>query len=182
VAPYAPLRSVDRTAFRWIRTGERPPTFQLMSGDALVAELRWPKEAGAVATAESADGVWNLERGGFLNPHVLARTAAGQEVARLSIHMGYHLIHFVDGAAFRFHRAGLLVPAWQVTTDARREILHVEPVRAGRALEGGAVVVDPTSTDLPELLLLVILCWEFIVLAWFEDEALVPLEGRDLPP
>ncbi len=153
-----------------------------MAGDSLVADLAWEKDAGSLALAESAEGSWALQRGGFLNPHVVVRPKEeGREIARLSVHLGYHLIHLADGRSYRFHRAGLLVPAWQVTTEDRREILHLEPVRAGRALEGGAVVVDPTAKDLKDLLLLVVLTWHFIVIAWFEDEALVPLEGRDLP-
>ena len=181
--PFAPISAVDRSTFRWLRSGDGPPIFRLFAGEALVAELRWTPEMGPSAVAESAEGTWTLERGGFLNPHVTARAeAGGPELARLSVHLGYHLIHLPKGGVYRFHRAGLFVPAWQVTTQDRREILHLEPVRAGRTLEAGAVVVDPRARSLSELLLLVILTWHFIVLAWFEDEALVPLEGRDLPP
>jgi hypothetical protein len=183
VPAYVPFESIDRTTLRWLRSGDQPPVFHLKAGDALVAELRWEKDPGSPATAESASGSWILQRGGFLNPHVTARSSTGgRETARLSVHLGYHLIHFGDGSSYRFHRAGLLVPAWQVTTEDRREILHLEPVRKGRLLEAGAVLVDPAAKDLPSLLLLVVLTWHFIVLAWFEDEALVPLEGRDLPP
>jgi len=180
VAPFAPLGSVDRSAFRWIRTATQPLVFQLLSGDAPVGELRWTKDVGSLATAEVAGGSYTIKRGGFLNPHVTIR-AAGQssDLARLSVHLGYHSVHLADGTEYRFHRAGLLVPAWQLTTADRREILHLEPVRTGRALEAGAVVVDPAAKDLPALLVLLILSWHFIVLAWFEDEALVPLEGPD---
>ena len=58
----------------------------------------------------------------------------------------------------------------------------MEPVRQGRRLEGGAVICTPQGAKLPELLLLVVASWYFIVLAWFEDEALVPLEGAETPP
>jgi len=183
VTAFVPFASTDRTALRWLRAGDAPLTFQLMAGDAVVAELRWEKDASLPATAESAGGSWSLQRGGFLNPHVTVRPAAGgRESARLSVHLGYHLIHFSDGTSYRFHRAGLLVPAWQVTTEDRREVLHLEPVREGRLLQAGAVLVDPSAQDLPSLLELIVLTWHFIVLAWFEDEALVPLEGKDLPP
>jgi hypothetical protein len=90
----------------------------------------------------------------------------------------------LGGRSYRFHRVGFLVPAWQVTSRDGKEVLHVEPVREGRHLRGGAVVVAPEATDLPELLLLSVLSWYFIVLAWFEDEAvetLAPFEGPDAP-
>ena len=182
VAVLVPFGSVDRTALRWMRDGSQPLAFRLMSGDAPVAELRWAKDTGSLATAQTADASWTIKRGGFLNPHVTIRDAAGgPDLARLSVHLGYHSIHLAGGPEYRLHRAGLLVPAWQVTTTDRLEVVHLEPVRAGRVLEAGAVVVDASATDLRALLILVVLSWHFIVLAWFEDEALVPLEGKDLP-
>jgi hypothetical protein len=182
VAPFVPFESVDRSALRWLKDESTPLVFRLMSGDAAVAELRWAKETGSLATAETAAGTWTIKRGGFLNPHVTIRdSAGGPDLARLSVHLGYHSIHLAGGPEYRLHRAGLLVPAWQVTTADREEVLHLEPVRTGRVLEAGAVVIAPGAKDLRALLLLVILSWHFIVLAWFEDEALVPLEGKDLP-
>ena len=76
------------------------------------------------------------------------------------------------------------MPAWQVTSRDGKEVLHVEPAREGRHLSAGAVVVAPDAMNLPELLLLTVLSWYFIVLAWFEDEtveALAPFEGPDAP-
>jgi hypothetical protein len=71
-----------------------------------------------------------------------------------------------------------------VATPAGQELLHLEPVREGRHLSAGAVVVAPEGAELPDLLLLTAISWYFIVLAWFEDEAietLAPFEGPDAP-
>lgn len=156
--------------------------FSLSSDTKAVARLRWQQARGSLASAESADGTWTLKRGGFLNPHVIVRRAGTPgEAARLTVHLNYHRIQVAGGASFRFHRAGVLVPAWKVTTEDGREVLHIEPVREGRKLEGGAVLPASDALDRPELLLLTVLAWYFIVLAWFEDEALVPLEGADTP-
>jgi hypothetical protein len=121
-----------------------------------------------------------LKRGGFLNPHVTIRRAGEEsDLARISAHLSSHRIEVRGGSVYRFNRSGFLVPAWTISTENGREILHIEPVRQGRKLEGGAVLSTPEGSRLPEVLLLAVAGWYFIVLAWFEDEALVPLEGAE---
>jgi hypothetical protein len=179
----APLSSVDRSALRWLRGQESPVTFSLLSGDSTAVTLEWGPKGGSLAVARSASEEWTLKRGGFLNPHITVRSGE-RTLARLSVHMNHHQIDLPEGRSYRFHRAGILVPAWQVTSPTGKEVLHVEPVREGRHLRAGAVLVAPDAMDLPELLLLVVLSWYFIVLAWFEDEAvetLAPFEGPDSP-
>jgi hypothetical protein len=178
-----PFSSVDRSAFRWLRDREHPAAFSLLSGDRAVATLEWKAKGGSLATVQSVSDLWTLKRGGFLNPHITVRNQE-RLAARLSVHMNHHQIDVVGGRSYRFHRAGILLPAWEVTTPAGKEILHVEPAREGRHLRAGAVVVAPEATELSDLLLLMVLSWYFIVLAWFEDEAvetLAPLEGPDAP-
>ena len=152
--------------------------FTLDAGDAHIAELSWSRREGSLATFKTVTGSWTLKRTGFLDPRVTVRVA-GQEatVARLSAHLSAHRIEVRGGGSYQFRRAGMLVPAWTVSTDDGHELLHIEPVREGRKLEGGAVLVSDLGAGAPDLLLLVALSWYFIVLAWFEDEALVPFEG-----
>jgi hypothetical protein len=177
---FAPIASVDRSALRWLRTAESPAEFKLSSGETTVAQLRWAHHGGSLASAASSAGAWTLKRGGFLNPHITVRRAGGgEDLARLSVHLSSHRIEVLGGKTYRFHRAGMLVPAWKVSTMEGQEILHVEPVREGRKLVGGAVLPSPVGGELAELLLLSVISWYFIVLAWFEDEALVPLEGPE---
>ena len=175
---FVPLGSVDRSALRWQRVSESPMEFVLSAGESTVARLRWARAGGSLASVDLAGASWTLKRGGFLNPNTTARAVPGGEtLARLSVHLNHHAIDLPGGASYRFHRAGVLLPAWKVSAETGKEILHVEPVRQGRKLEGGAVIPSPEGANLPELLLLIVVTWHFIVLAWFEDEALVPLEG-----
>lgn len=180
----SPLASLDRSALRWLRTRDHPDAFSLLSGEATVATLEWQERGESLAVARSASDEWVLKRGGFLNPHVTVRSGT-TVVARLSVHLNYHQIDLSGGRSYRFHRAGVLVPAWQVTSWQGKEILHVEPAREGRHLTAGAVVVSPDARDLPDLLLLTVLSWYFIVLIWFEDETVdtvVPSEWPDSIP
>lgn len=177
-----PFAAVDRSTFRWLRTPEELIGFELRAGESLVGQLRWAQPTGSLARAEIVGAAWTFKRGGFLNPHVtVRRTDTGEHLARLTVHLNYHRVELASGRSYRFHRAGVLVPAWKVTADDGKELLHIEPVREDRRLSAGAVIVAPHAVDLPELALLVLLSWYFIVLAWFEDEALVPLEGPDAP-
>jgi hypothetical protein len=175
--------SVDATSLRWLRRSETPLGFDLLAGDQPVGTIDWHGGRGSLATARTALGAWTLKRSGFLNPAVTVRTEGGPtNIGRLTAHWRSHRIEVTGGPTYRFHRAGLLLPAWQVATEDGREVLHVEPVREGRKLVGGAVVAPPEAARLKEFPLLVVLGWYFIVLAWFEDEALVPFEGPDAAP
>ncbi len=180
---FPPLASLDVSSLRWWKTGDSPTEFRLSAGEAPVLLLRWPRDGGSTATAESAGGSWTITRAGFLNPHLLARSAdPPASLGRLSVHLSHHAIDVEGGASYRFRRAGLLLPAWKVVDAANAECLHIEPVREGRTLAGGAVIVAPAAAKRPELVLLLALTWTFITLAWFEDEALVPFEDRNVGP
>ena len=177
------LASLDVSSLRWWKTRDSPTEFRLSAGDAPVLVLRWPSNGGSTATGESAAGSWAIARAGFLNPRLLARSAEPPtSLGRLSVHLSHHVIDVAGGGSYRFHRAGLLLPAWKVVGAANEECLHIEPVREGRTLAGGAVIVAPTAAKRPELVLLLALTWTFITLAWFEDEALVPFEDRNVGP
>jgi hypothetical protein len=172
--------SVDLAALRWVRAADSPMVFRLSSGDRPLLELRWAERTGSLARAETASDRWTLKRGGFLNPNVTLRAGESRtELARISVHLNHHSIRFTGGRSYRFHRAGVLVPAWQVTTDDGQELAHIEPVREGRKLSGGAVLVSADGRACQDIAALIVLTWYFIVLAWFEDETLVPFEELD---
>jgi hypothetical protein len=179
-----PFASVDPSALRWIRTQETPAAFSLRAGDAELATLTWERPGGSLAAARSVDATWTLKRAGFLQPTILVRRGENpQPVARLSAHLARHEITVGDEPAYRLRHVSHLLPAWRLTTFRGEEVLHIEPVPERRSLQGGAVVVAPTAQG-PSTLLLVILTWYFVVLSWFEDEAieaLAPYEGPDPP-
>ena len=174
---FVPIASVDRSAFRWLRSAQHPTAFSLLSGDSPVARLAWSRPTGSAAIATSAEGSWTLEHRGFLNPTVVVR-AEGQRtpIARLTAHVNHHTIEVAGGSTYRLHRAGMLLPAWKVTSANGEEVLHIEPAAEGRNLVAGAVLPSASETARADLLVLVLLSWYFVVLAWFEDETIRPLE------
>jgi hypothetical protein len=189
------LASVDLSSLRWLRTQDTPAAFSLLADDQPLAEIAWAKSSGSLARASTADGRWTLKRAGFLLPHLtLWVDGETTETARITLHAdvradlagsaitpgrfgeNYHRIDFVGGARFRFSRTGVQTPAWSVRTDGGVEVAHIEPVREGRKLSSAAVLVTPEGTSHAELGAVLVFTWYFIVLAWFEDEILAPLE------
>jgi hypothetical protein len=183
VVAFTPLASVDPSALRWLKVRDRPTAFSLRAGELDLARLEWERPGGSLATAKTAEATWTLKRAGFLQPTILVRDPVDpQAVARLTAHLAHHELTLGSGETFRLRRVSHLVPAWRLTTVRGEEVLHIEPVPQGRALGAGAVVVSAPKTA--EVLLLVVLSWYFIVLSWFEDEAieaLAPFEGFDPP-
>lgn len=176
--------NVDRSALRWLRTQDAPAGFSLLSGEQEVGSVAFVRSAGSLAVARSAERAWTLKRAGFLAPGVVVRQENGLEtVAHLSAHLRRHDISMQGGLSYSLRRSGHLPPAWKVSGDRGEEVLHIEPVAEGRHLRAGAVLVS-SRRDAPELLLLNLIAWYFVVLTWFEDEALetlTPFEGPDPP-
>ncbi len=182
--PLVPIPERGADAFRWLRAPGETLGFTLLNGDREVARLAWRRRGGSFATAETVGGRFTLKREGFLSPRLSLRAeGASEALARLTPHLKYHALDLSRGRSFRFHRESLLLPAWSLTAPDGAERLHIEPVAEGRKLAGGAAIAkDPYDPD--ELALLLVFTWYFIVLAWFEDEAveaLTPLEGPDAP-
>jgi hypothetical protein len=178
-----PLANVDPSGMRWLRSAEDATLFTLLAGEDAVATVQWEKGNGAHANAAAAGATWTVRRVGLLTTQLTLRAGgASTDLAKMTLHVGvhrgenYHLVKFVDGATYRLHRAGVQTPAWTVTTEAGAEWIHIEPVRDGRRLVSGAVVVDGAARTSPDLLALLVLSWFFIVLVWFEDESLLPFE------
>lgn len=182
--PLAPFGSVDPSALRWIRTRESPAAFSLRAETMEVATLAWERPGGSLATARTAETTWSLKRAGFLQPTVLVRAGGGPgTIAQLSAHLARHEITVGGGPSFRLRHTSHLVPSWRLTTAQGDEVLHIEPVPEHRRLQAGAVVVTSSAAG-ASTLLLVVLTWYFVVLSWFEDEAieaLAPFEGPDPP-
>jgi len=172
VEALAPFASVDPTAMRWIRPAADQHVYELRAGDVLLARLAWDGRAGSLAHASLAGGDCTVKRGGFLQPHVTFRDASGRDQARLTMHLAHGTIVLAGGRTFLFRRAGLLVPAWQISEPSGRLLVHIEPVADRARLQGGIVQVEPNFVSDVALPWIVVMGWYFIHLAWFEDEAL----------
>jgi hypothetical protein len=161
----------DLDSFRRERSGEAH-SYRLTAGSGLVATLHWSNALGTLATAEGEGFKWTIKRTGFLSPRVSVREAStGRERAVLHIHLHTNLLQVPGGGSYRWLRTGFWVPAWEFQDASGRELLDIEPVREESQLKGGLVEVAAEGKTNPELLLLLVVGWYFIVQSWIEDEA-----------
>lgn len=144
--------------------------YQLVVGHQHFGTLTWRGGSGSVAAAESPEGRWTLKRRGFLWPGITVRSiATRQDIAVLRAQWRESTIQTAEGRVFRWTRSGFKDPTWKVLDANGGELLTFEPRRRGRHLEGCAVSSTPEAGSDPALLLLLILGWYFIVIAWVEE-------------
>ncbi|MFZ0830165.1 MAG: hypothetical protein WCB18_02870 [Thermoplasmata archaeon] len=165
------LSAADMDGLRWTRSGEAH-SYELKSGPDPVAGLHWEKPAETLATAEGMGVKWTLKRSGFVTPLVTVYdTDANKDLAVLHVHLRSCLLQLPGGATYRWVRTGFWIPAWEFQDSTGTELVDFEPVREESRLEGGLVGVSPEGRSDPNLLLLLVLGWYFIVQSWVEDEA-----------
>lgn len=144
--------------------------YQLLVGNQHFGTLTWQKGSGSIAAAESSEGRWTLKRRGFLWPGVTVRSiATRRDLAVLRAQWRESTIQTAEGRIFRWTRAGFKDPTWKVADADGRELLSFEPRRRGKHLEGCVVVAAREAGSDPALLLLLILGWYFVVIAWVEE-------------
>lgn len=177
------LDDAPRQELRWLRVPHGAREFHLLDGETLIGTLTWAREHGSLAVAETADRRWSFKRSGYLPGHLTARHPGDErDLARLSSEIHARGIdHWIDiggNRRYDLRRLSAAVPAWQMLLLSGEEIAHIEAVRDGPGLAGGAVIVTipaspratwPLAADLP---LLLMFSWYFVVLGWAE-EALV---------
>jgi hypothetical protein len=165
------LSDADLDDLRWTRAGE-PHTYQLISGADTVATLHWERPVETHAAAEAEGIHWTLKRSGFVSPTVsVLDLSTGKDLALLHVHLSNSILQVAGGATYRWARTGFWIPAWEFQDPAGRELVDFDPVREGARLDGGLLEVTPAGRADPNLLLLLVLGWYFIVQSWIEDEA-----------
>jgi hypothetical protein len=165
------LSDANMDGLRWTRSGE-PHSYQLKSGSDPVASLHWEKPVETVATAEAEGAQWSLKHSGFLAPTVTVRDrTVEKDLAVLHVHLNNSVLQVAGGRTYRWIRTGFWIPAWEFQEVGGKELVDFEPVREEARLEGGLVGVSPAGRADPNLLLMLVVGWYFIVQSWIEDDA-----------
>lgn len=173
-----PFSFIDASALSWLPVAGSEGVFELRASGQLVGRLSRVRHAGSLARGETAGGEWTFKRVGFLHPRVTVRSGTESgPVGEMDIHWRRTTVSVGGSTRYTFQRAGLAVPAWQYLDAAGRVLVHIEPVREGRALAGGSVTVRPEARRAKDLALLLLLAWYYILQEWFEDEAIVAGEA-----
>jgi hypothetical protein len=170
------LSDADLDNLRWTRVDESH-SYRLISGTDTtgtdtVATLDWEHTVETHATAKAEGAGWTLQRRGFVGPTVSVRDVATEkEVAILHLHLTNSLLQVTGGPTYRWTRTGFWIPAWEFQDPAGKELVDFEPVREGTRLAGGLLEVTPGGRADPNLLLMLVVGWYFIVQSWIEDDA-----------
>ena len=74
-------------------------------------------------------------------------------------------------ALYRLVHKGRLIPAWEFRDAGGQPVLHVEAVRDHSKLVGGLATVPKAANSNPDMALLLVVAWYFVVMEWAEEEA-----------
>ena len=143
-----------------------------MAGDDAVGHLAWAAGRSSLATGETVAGKWTIKRLGFLSPKVLIRDAAtGKDVGALELHWRSSQFRLQNGHTYRLTHKGRLIPTWEFQDQNGARTVHIEAVREETKLAGGLVSVAAGATTNPDITLLLLVGWYFVVMEWAEEEA-----------
>ncbi|MFZ5916211.1 MAG: hypothetical protein ACOYZ7_04705 [Chloroflexota bacterium] len=175
-----PLTNFINNELVWLQPEVSERRFELRSGPALLATLRFESDFGSLALAESTAGHWTLERQGFLNPRVVVRqVAATVDLATFQPDwMGSEgTLSFGDGRTFGW-KSGNFWGNQRLLVDATGETLvtyHTTLNKTRRLLDilktEATVIVHPSARTVADLMLLLVCGWYLKVLQ--EEEAVV---------
>lgn len=147
---------------RWSQPAGLERAYELRAGEELLATLRF--RGGSLAEAETVDGVWTLNRQGFLRPQVTVRRPGSESdvaVFRPYWTGGGELVAGV-GAGLEFVSANFWNSEW-VWRDANQLLVtYREP--HGLLKANAAVEIAAEARQLTTIGLLTVLGWYLILL------------------
>lgn len=160
-----PIRANQLEGLEWRQPSAFSRSYELKSGDTLLAGLEFLKALGTLARARTAGGVWTFKRGGFLSPVVTARVEGNEvELARYEPNwMGSRgRLQLAGGAAMELKAANFWASEWVLSDEAEGELLRFH--NRGLVHAGAQVAVSAAGARREDLGLLICLMWYVLVL------------------
>jgi len=149
---------------QWDRTSLFKAEYELKSGEALVATLRFRSIWGTFATAQSADGCWTFKRVGFWQTRATIRPCDSEaEIATFKNNTwseGGTLL-FPDGRRYPAN-TNFWQTQYEFQTEAGDSLIHYR--NRGLFRSSAEVTIFPKAQELPELPWMVMLGWYLIIM------------------
>ena len=149
---------------QWDRTSLFKAEYELKSGEALVATLRFRSIWGTFATAQSADGCWTFKRVGFWQTRATIRPCDSEaEIATFKNNTwseGGTLL-FPDGRRYPAN-TNFWQTQYEFQTEAEDSLIHYR--NRGLFRSSAEVTIFPKAQELPELPWMVMLGWYLIIM------------------
>jgi hypothetical protein len=170
-----PLRDIAGQEMQWVKPKWTRREFELRSGDAAVATLRWTGGSRAEGAYAGGDG-YHFQREGWLRQRILIHQTVGEHTdepfATFASRGG--TLSLQDGRAFRWGKPRRWTNERVWFDDAGAELVRFSPRRGG-----AAVTLQPGAAALPELPLLLLLGQYLLVLA--ADDAAAATSAAMVP-
>jgi hypothetical protein len=147
--------------------------FELTSGDALFAALRFRSSWGTYATSESADGCWTFKRVGFFSTHVSIRPCNSEEeiaTFKNNTWTGGGTLLFPDGREFPAN-TNFWMTQFEFKTQSGESLVHYQS--GGFVRPSAQVTIQAAAGQIPELSLIVMLGWYLIIMMHNDSAAAV---------
>ena len=160
------LREVFDQPMTWAHARAPERAYELRAGEDVLATLRWQKTAGSLALAESADGKWTFKRSGFFSPRVTVRCAGTESdiaVFTPDWFAGRGSLELAGGRRFRWATTSFWRSEMAFCSEAGQPLVHYKPERSLQ-LAAANVEIEQAAVAIPELSLLVLLGWYFMLL------------------
>lgn len=158
-----PIRANQLAGLEWRQASAFSRTFDLYSGDSVLAHLEWLKMLGTLAAAATADANWTFKRTGFLTSVVTARVAGSEtDVATYVPNwMGTKGQLQVGGQTLQLKGANFWATQW-ILLDGETPLLQFGSHGVFKA--AAEVTVTDAARQRPDLPLLLCFVWYILVL------------------
>jgi hypothetical protein len=164
----------------WLQPKAFERSFELVSGETLLATLAFRSAFGTLAEAVTADGSWTFKRVGFLNPRITVRQAGGLDDAAIyqPRFWGGGDLAFTAGPALSWRSTNFWATEWAFYDSAERALVTF---RQGREKGGlpdlfksqATVEVSPSGLDSHRLSILTTLGMYLLILHQDDTAAVV---------
>ncbi len=161
---------------QWDQASVFKAHYELRSGEILIATLQFRSMWRTLATAQSADGCWTLQRVGFWHTRTIVRACDSEEeiaTFRNNTWSGGGTLALPDGREYPVH-TNIWQTQYELKTPEGDSLIHYRNRGVLRA--SAEVTIFPNAKDLPELPWMVLLGWYTILITQKEsvDAAAVP--------
>lgn len=154
---------------KWEQPGMKM-AFDLMTGDTLVATLKFRSAWGTLAYADSGDGSWTFKRVGFWQKSASIRINGVDEDLAIFTNNTWSqggTLEFANGQSFKATTNFWMTQMeWQTEDDQPLVRFHI----GGFFKQSAEVEILPEATQIPELPILILFGW-YLILMLHSDSA-----------
>jgi hypothetical protein len=167
-----PMRDIRASELEWVQPRAMERYFVLRSDQDVLATLRWRNMFGSLAEASTAEGIFTLKRGGFLQPYVTIRQAGTEDdIAVLKISLFRHgTLEFRIGKVVSLVSTRFFGFEWEFIDENRQKLCSMR-MRNALMKRYGEVAVSSTVRRDRDLLVMLVIGWYAMVLMSNESSA-----------